>query len=270
MFDVDENGDLTYVPDESDPVDDAPDGTLYDPGPADTETDPSAPLETDPAPEDPVADEGTGEEITADPVADDPLEVTPPPLTGSGNMVYVPFAVPAEDSEVSLTTSGDVYIYPDGPEAEPLAEARSAYTANVLGLPSSSSLEYLRDVAAGYPSWYSYMAFKTDSNYSQSMALWIGPKAVKASGQNRIDFTDGVDCIEVAYIRSGSTNYYQYKSAHYGSYSIAYDSDVFLYTDVVDGYAQLVPEESLHLPVILVAAFVLALVLMIFRGGSKS
>ncbi len=189
------------------------------------------------------------------------------PPTGSGNAVYVPVASP--DGDFSVTTSGDVYIYPELPDAEPLAEERSAYSATVTGLPNSSSLSYLEDVAAGYPSWYSYMCFKTDVNYSQSMALWIGPRAEKNPSQNRIDFPDGADCIEVRYVRSSSTYYYQYAKTHYDSYQIPYDSGVFLYTNAVDGYAALDVPEPFPLPAILLAGLVVIVLSLIFRGGGK-
>lgn len=218
-------------------------------------------------------------EAPADAGEDIPLpELTPPPAdgltgfgnsaslpTGSGNTVYVPVAVPSEDADVSLTTSGDVYIYPELPDAGPLAEARSATAANVDGLPNATSLAYLEDVAAGYPSWYRYMAFKTDSNYSQSMALWIAPGAQKSPSQDRIEFSGGVDCIEVRYVRSGSTSYYQYVKSHYGSYSIPYDTDVFLYTDVVDGYARLDLEPGFPLAPVLFGVLALAAAYMTFR-----
>lgn len=185
--------------------------------------------------------------------------------TGSGNAVYVPVASP--DGDFSVTTSGDVYIYPELPDAEPLAEDRSAYSASVQGLPNSTSLAYLEDVAAGYPSWYSYMCFKTDSSYSQSMALWIGPKAEKNPSQNRIDFPDGVDCIEVRYVRNGSSSsyYYQYAKTHYGSYQIPYSSGVFLYTDVVDGYAELERPAGFPLAPVLIFGAAVALLFMMFR-----
>lgn len=275
MFHADEDGTIIYDGD-TDPGAPAPDGDggLFAP-PAEPEGAlPEAPVEG--APLDGEAPADAGEDI--------PLpELTPPPAdgltgsgnsaslpTGSGNTVYVPVAVPSEDADVSLTTSGDVYIYPELPDAEPLADARSATAANVDGLPNATSLAYLEDVAAGYPSWYKYMAFKTDANYSQSMALWIAPQGVKHPSQNRLEFSGGVDCIEVRYIRSSSTSYYQYYKAHYDSYSIPYDTDVFLYTDVVDGYARLGLQPGLPLPGILLGAAVLAVVLMIFRGGAKT
>lgn len=275
MFHADEDGTIIYDGD-ADPGAPAPDGDggLFAP-PAEPEGAlPEAPVEGAPL-------EG---EAPADAGEDIPLpELTPPSAdgltgsgnsaslpTGSGNTVYVPVAVPSEDADVSLTTSGDVYIYPELPDAELLADARSATAANVDGLPNATSLAYLEDVAAGYPSWYKYMAFKTDANYSQSMALWIAPQGVKHPSQNRLEFSGGVDCIEVRYIRSSSTSYYQYYKTHYDSYSIPYDTDVFLYTDVVDGYARLDLEPEFPLPAILVGAAVLAVVLMIFRGGAKT
>lgn len=264
MFDVGEDGTIVYDGD-TDALPSAPDGdgSLFAPPAEPEEALPEAPAED--APPDGEAGMEAGEPPLPD-VTGSGNSVQLP--TGSGNAVYVPVASP--DGDFSVTTSGDVYIYPELPDAEPLAEARSATTANVLGLPNATSLAYLEDVAQGYPSWYHYMAFKTDSNYSQSMALWIAPQAEKSPSQNRMDFSGGVDCIEVRYVRSGSTNYYQYHMSHYDSYSIAYDTDVFLYTDVVDGYARLDLEPALPLPAILVGAAVLAVVLMIFRGGAKT
>lgn len=274
MFDVDSDGNLIYDgdPDAGGAAADSP-GTLFDvPGEAEAPPEEGV-LESPPpdaeAPEGPPAD-SSPEEVTGEmepPLTGSGNSVSLP--TGSGNAVYVPVASP--DGDFSVTTSGDVYIYPELPDAEPLAEDRSAYSANVQGLPNTTSLSYLEDVAAGYPSWYSYMCFKTDANYSQSMALWIGPKAEKNPSQNRIDFPDGVDCIEVRYVRSGSssTYYYQYVKTHYGSYQIPYGSDVFLYTDVVDGYARLDTAEPFPLSWILFAALAVAVLSLIFRGGGK-
>lgn len=275
MFGAAEDGTLIYDGD-TDPGVPAPDGDggLFAPPAEPEEVLPEAPVEG--ASLDGEAPADAGEDISLP-------ELMPPSAdgltgsgnsaslpTGSGNTVYVPVAVPSEDADVSLTTSGDVYIYPELPDAEPLADARSATAANVDGLPNATSLAYLEDVAAGYPSWYKYMAFKTDANYSQSMVLWIAPQGVKHPSQNRLEFSGGVDCIEVRYIRSSSTSYYQYYKTHYDSYSIPYDTDVFLYTDVVDGYARLDLQPGLPLPGILLGAAVLAVVLMIFRGGAKS
>lgn len=255
----------------------APDGTLIYDGNTGSGNSASPPAGTlfdpDPAPETDVPEESLedAESLPLDGRIDSPdpdVQVTSYPLTGSGNAVQLPPVIESVD-ELSVTATGNVYIYPDVPDAEPLAEARSATAANVLGLPNSTSLSYLEDVVAGYPSWYKYMAFKSDANYSQSMVLWIAPQGVKSGSGNRIDFTD-VDMVEVAYVRSGTSNYYQYRTAHYDSYSINYDSDVFLYTNVVGGYAHFDSQHSFPTALILFAAFVLAAVLLIFRGGGRS
>lgn len=278
MFHADEDGTIIYDGD-TDPGAPVPDGDgslFLAPGEA-SEDVPQVPVES--APVDGEAPSDAGEDSALP-------ELTPPPVggltgssnfagqpTGSGNSVQPPSASLPEIldiEEFSVTTSGNVYIYPEISDEEPLADARSATVANVDGLPNATSLAYLEDVAAGYPSWYKYMAFKTDANYSQSMALWIAPQGVKHPSQNRLEFSGGVDCIEVRYIRSSSTSYYQYYKTHYDSYSIPYDTGVFLYTDVVDGYARLDLQPGLPLPGILLGAAVLAVVLMIFRGGAKS
>lgn len=262
MFNVGEDGTLLYVPDPDAVPSPSPDGgSLFD-VPEDA---PQAPEEgvlegqaADPqAPEDAAAD-GVPEGLTGS-----GNSVSLP--TGSGNAVYVPVASP--DGDFSVTTSGDVYIYPEVPE-EALAEARSSSAATVLGLPNATSLQYLEDVAVGYPSWYKYMAFKTDANYSQSMVLYIAPQGGRAASQQRIDFTD-VDCIEVRYVRSGTTNYYQYAKTHYDSYQVAYDSDVFLYTNVVDGYARLDLQQPFPVSRILFLALAVSVILLILRGGGK-
>lgn len=268
MFDVDEDGALIYVPDNDagDSAADA-DGTLFDGSP-----EPSEALEMD-AFEDALDDEASDEELPASDeepgLADEDIDSS---LTGSGNSVTLPVSgLSISGEEMSITTSGDVYIYPELPDEEPLSEMRSAYSATVQGLPNTTSLAYLEDVAAGYPSWYKYMAFKTDANYSQSMALWIAPVAVKNPAQNRIDFSGGVDCIQVNYVRSGSTStyYYQYSKTHYDSYQIPYDSDVFLYTDVVDGYAELDVMEPYSITGIALLAFAVVVAFKILRGGGK-
>ena len=286
MFDVSEDGTIIYDGDTDlgPSAADGPGSLFVAPGDAEEDV-PQAPAEdVPPSQEAPAEDVPPSQEAPADAGGDAPLpELTPPPAdgltgsgnsaslpTGSGNTVYVPVAVPSGDADVSLTTSGDVYIYPELPDAEPLAEARSATAANVDGLPNATSLAYLEDVASGYPSWYKYMAFKTDSNYSQSMALWIAPEAQKSPSQDRIEFSGGVDCIEVRYVRSGSTSYYQYVKSHYGSYSIPYDADVFLSTNVVDGYARLDLGPGFPLAPMLFGAAALAVVSMIFRGGAKT
>lgn len=257
MFDVDTNGDLLYVPDTgSGNAAALPAGTLFDPDP-----DSSAAVMEDPT-ESSLPTPEIGQDDPAD-VDILPLESPEPLLTGSGNAVSLPIG-----DDITLSTSGDIYIYPETGAAD-LPEARSATSASVEGLPNSTSLSYLEDVVNGYPSWYKYMAFKSDASYSQSMVLWIAPQGVKNASQNRIDFTD-VDCIDVAYTRSGSTNYYQYRKTHYDSYQIPYDSDVFLYTNVVDGYAQFLPEESIPVKSILFSVFLLVVGLLIFRGGGKT
>lgn len=268
MFDVDEDGSIIYAPDPDavGPAADA-DGTLF-----------VFPSESEEAPEmdadaDALEDEAPDEELQA-PDEESGLvdEAAGSSLTGSGNSVSIPVSgLEVSGDEMTITTSGDVYIYPDGPEEEPLAEMRSAYSATVQGLPNATTLSYLEDVAEGYPSWYKYMAFKTDSNYSQSMALWIGPKAVKSPAQNRIDFSDGVDCIQVNYVRNGSTSnyYYQYNKVHYDVYQITYNSDVFLYTNVVDGYGELDVKEPYSVVGIVLLSFAVAVSFRIFRGGGK-
>lgn len=269
MFDVSENGDLIYnnnpdvtpipsedgslysVPDETPaPQGENGDGTVL----GDAAYESAAPPSPSP---DVVIDPVTGELITPSPSPD----VTSfPELTG----------------DLSLTISGDVYIYPDIPEnqatemsLEDLEAARSVTSASVTGLPNSTSLQYLEDVARGYPAHYKYMAFKTDASYSQSMVLYIGAAGEKNASQNRLDFTD-VDRIEVNYIRTGSTNYYQYVKNHYSTYQIPYDTNVFLYTNVVDGYAQFDIDKPYPVSGFLFLAAAIAILLMIFRGGGKS
>lgn len=169
-----------------------------------------------------------------------------------------------EPEELSVTTSGDIYIYPDGPEEEMPAEARAVSSATVTGLPNTSSLQYLEDVMRGYPSHYKYMAFKSDANYAQSMVLFVGASGEKNPAQNRIDLTD-VDQIEVRYTRSGSSYYYSYDKTHFDSYQISYDPDVFLYTNVVEGYAQFDLPESFPVSGYLFIALAVAVLALIFR-----
>lgn len=259
MFDVNSDGNLLYSLDTGSGNTAAPPaGSLFSPDSADQ----------DDASQEPLEDSSLLSPDAPEPPADIDLEVDSDPdssssSTGSGNNVVFP-----EIQDFSVTTSGDVYIYPDSPEEEPLAELRSVFSANVLGLPNSTSLSYLEDVVAGYPSWYKYMAFKSDANYSQSMVLWIAPQGVKSASQNRLEFTD-VDCIEVAYVRSGSTNYYEYRSAHYDSYSIPYDPEVFLYTNVVGGYAQFERSSISFSTGLLFAALAAVIMFRIFKGGGK-
>lgn len=200
----------------------------------------------------------------------------------TGEMVY-PSPSPASSivfpetlevsGDLSLTTTGNVFVYPEEPEEELSLEevlaGRSSAAATVQGLPNSSSLDYLEDIVRGYPAHYKYMAFKSDANYAQSMVLYIGSSGVKNASQNRIDFTN-VDRIEVNYIRSGTTNYYQYTKAHYDNYQIPYNTDVFLYTNVVDGYAQFDSKLSFSVSGCLFLAAAVAILLLIFRGGGKS
>lgn len=253
MFDVDENGNMSYAPETGSGNSVVPPaGSLFG-VPAQPEED---------FPEESLADGASVPEVPEAPPADTDMEVT-----GSGNGVQLPPVIGSVDG-FSVTTSGDVYIYPDGPDAEPLAEMRSAYSATVLGLPNGTSLSYLEGVVAGYPSWYKYMAFKSDTNYSQSMVLWVAPQGEKSSSQNRMDFTD-VDCIEVAYVRSGSSYTYEYRSSHYDSYQVAYDPAVFLYTNIVDGYAEFDAQHPLPVAGILFLVFVVIVLLCIFRGGGR-
>lgn len=243
MFEVDENGDLIYNG-ESDPVSD--DGDLFN------------------IPEDVVSDE--------EPLPEENIEINEFPLTGSGNSFTLPVSgLSVSGEDINLTTSGDIYIYPDLPDDEPLMEDRSVYTANVTGLPNTTTLAYLEEAAKGYPYWYDYMCFKTDANYSQSMCLWIGPKAEKNPAQNRIDFSDGVDCIQVNYIRNGSTSnyYYQYSKVHYETYQIPYNSDVFLYTNIIDGYAQFDIKKDFPVSGYLLLGIIIGIIFLIFRGGGK-
>lgn len=234
-----------------------------------------------------ASEENTGEETASDaeiPVpspspSPDGLDpgvssgVSPSPLPDGLDASLSPSPAPAqivnptinlEPEELSVTTSGDIYIYPDGPEEEMPAEARAVSAATVTGLPNSSSLQYLEDVMRGYPSHYKYMAFKSDANYSQSMVLYVGAAGEKNPAQNRIDLTD-VDQIEVQYTRSGSTYYYSYYKTHFDSYQISYNSDVFLYTNVVDGYAQFDLPKSFPVSGYLFLALGIAVLGLIFR-----
>lgn len=200
---------------------------------------------------------------------------TPVPTVSPENQMPVPATVSSGDvpsllpsliGEDLTLTVGNVYIYPE--TADGLPEDRSVGAANVLGLPNSTSLQYLEDVVRGYPSHYKYLAFKTDANYAQSMVLYIAPKAEKNSAQNRIDFQD-VDCVQVYYGYSGGSYYYNYTYNHYNSYSVPYNTNVFLYTNVVDGYAVFDRPASFPVAGCLFAAFALAVLLIIFKGGGK-
>lgn len=249
MFDVDENGDLIYSPDaDATPLPDIQDGSLFDS------------QDTSPAPQ------GEGTDYSSD----DLSEEIPPADDFTPDASPVPVTAPFDVSggDLSLTTSGDIYIYPDFP-ADPYAlEDRSATSATVTGLPNSSSLQYLEDVARGYPSWYKYMAFKTDASYSQSMVLYIGSAGKKDASRNRIDFTN-VDRIEINYVRSGSSYYYQYQKYHYDSYQIPYNTDVFLYTNAVDGYAEFDLQKPYSVSGLLFLALAIVVIGFIFRGGGK-
>lgn len=267
MFNVDEDGSLLYVPGSDDTGLDVPEGGLFSP------------------PEE-VADvlsssQESGEDgEVAHPQEDGALDEEAhldgdgqAPLTGSGNSVQIPFSgLSISGEELSITTSGDIYVYPDLPEDEMPVDARSAYAANVQGLPNATSLQYLADVAEGYPDWYEYLCFRTDATYAQSMVLWIGPKGEKNPAQNRIDFSDGVDCVQLNYVRNGTSGsyYYQYNKLHYDSYQIPYNTDVFLYTDIIDGYADFGIMPSYSVVGIAVMAFVVAVIFAILRGGGKS
>lgn len=230
MFDVDENGQMQYIPDpDNTPDPDLPGDSLYSPP-----VDQAEEMEASPSP---APEEESGMETDNDPdQAIDQLTST------SGNNTYQ-LVIPGlefDSEDMAITTSGDIYIYPDLPEEETFAldDTRSSTSATVTGLPNSSSLQFLEDVSRGYPSWYMYLCFKTDASYSQSQVLYIGEKAEKNPSQNRIDFTN-VDKIEVNYIRqSSSSSYYQYTKTHYDSFQVSYNTDVFLYTNVVDGYAE--------------------------------
>lgn len=282
MFDVDDDGKLIYDGDV--PAD--PDvGSLYGVTPAPAETLASEEGDPQEAPETAPSEEGEGDP-SGTPLPS--LESSPPPewfpfpdvltgsgnsalspgLTGSGNSASAPGGLSISGGDVSLSTSGDVYIYPEGAEEEPLPEDRSSTAATVTGLPSSASLAYLGDVVDGYPSHYKYMAFKTDANYGQSMVLYIGAAGSKNPSQNRLDFTD-VDRIEVNYVRSGSAYYYQYTKQHYDSYQVAYNTDVFLYTNVVDGYARFGRDTFSPLALVLILAAVAEVLAVFFRGGVK-
>lgn len=230
-----------------------------------------------------ASEENTGEETAPEPETPVPSPspspegldpgASPSPLPDGLDPSLSPSPAPAqivnpminlEPEELSVTTSGDIYIYPDVPEEEMPAEARAVTSATVTGLPNSSSLQYLEDVMRGYPSHYKYMAFKSDANYSQSMVLYVGAAGEKNPAQNRIDLTD-VDQIEVQYTRSGSTYYYSYYKTHFDSYQISYDSDVFLYTNVVEGYAQFDLPKSFPVSGYIFLALCVAVLALIFR-----
>lgn len=272
MFQVDDAGNLIYMDTES-PSPDAPldSDSLYVP-PA-QEPSSAPPDVNEEAEETPETESGVSE---GDPLPSPSPE--PPLLDEFGNPVItpapdLPVTVPVnglsvQGEDVSLTTSGDVYIYPELPEDPSLPEIRSAFSANVTGLPNATSTQYLENVARGYPSHYKYMAFKSDANYSQSMVLWIGASGEKNPSQNRIDFKD-VDCVEVRYIRSGNGYYYAYNKVHYDSYQVPYDGNVFLYTNVVDGYAEFDIPSLPSVSLLLFLAAAAAILFLAFRGGGR-
>lgn len=271
MFDVSENGDLIYNVDPDVTPVPSEDGSLF-----------SVPDES-PAPQGEISQDGADGTVSGDVVP----ELSPSPFPESvfdpvtGELVTAtpsPSPVPSDlfpelEGDLSLTTSGDIYIYPEMPEEELSAEdweaVRSVTSANVTGLPNSTSLQYLEDVARGYPAHYKYMAFKSDATYSQSMVLYIGATGEKNTSQNRMEFTD-VDRIEVNYIRSSSTSYYQYVKSHYDSYSVPYDTNVFLYTNIIDGYAEFDIDSPFPVAGFLFLAAAAVILSLIFRGGGKN
>lgn len=269
MFDVSEDGDLIYNVDPDVTPVPSEDGSLF-----------SAPSRS-PAPQGEISQDGADGAV----IGDAAFELSPSPspepvfnpVTGQ-----LPVPSPSPDpsglfpeleGDLSLTTSGDIYIYPEMPEEELSPEewdaARSVTSANVTGLPNSTSLQYLEDVARGYPAHYKYMAFKSDASYSQSMVLYIGAAGEKNAFQNRLEFTD-VDRIEVNYIRNSSTNYYQYVKSHYDSYSVPYDTNVFLYTNIIDGYAEFDIDSPFPVAGFLFLAAAAVILSLIFRGGGRN
>lgn len=198
-----------------------------------------------------------------------PSPDSPYPVTGGLDVSGGDLSFFDSDKPFTMTTSGDIYVYPDHPENLSLETDRSVSSADVTGLPNATSLQYLEDVARGYPSWYKYMAFKSDANYSQSMVLYIAASGEKNPSSSRMDFKD-VDRIEINYIRSGNTYYYQYKKSHYASYQVPYNTNVFLYTNVIDGYAHFDIKQPYSITGILFVAAAVALLSLILRGGGKS
>lgn len=258
MFNVSEDGTLIYEPDNTD---ESVTDDLFQ-APLDEEAEdllpPSPAPDGEGALEDPAGSPYPSPSIAPDGMADLFASPSPAPVAG----------LDITSGELSVTTSGDIYIYPETAEMD-IPDDRSATAATARGLPNATSLSYLEDVARGYPSWYKYMSFKTDDTYSQSQVLWIGEKAEKNPSQNRIDFTN-VDRIEVNYIRqSSSSSYYQYTKTHYDSYQVAYNTDVFLYTNAVSGYAQFDLNNKAMSPGIIFLLAAAALIALIFRGGGR-
>ncbi|AXH73581.1 MAG: hypothetical protein [Inoviridae sp.] len=100
------------------------------------------------------------------------------------------------------------------------------------------------------------------------MVLYIAALGSKNPAQNRLDFED-VDRVEINYVRSGNTYYYQYVKNHYDSFQVSYSSDVFLYTNVVDGYARFHRTAFSPLVWILLLAAAVAVVSLFLKGGGK-
>ncbi len=269
MFDISEDGDLIYNVDPDVTPVPSEDGSLF-----------FAPSQS-PAPQGEISQNGADNTVLGDASFELPPSPSPEPVFDpvTGELVMPSSSpdplmqLPEFSGDLSLTTSGDIYIYPDMPEEELSLDewdaSRSVTSANVTGLPSSTSLQYLEDVARGYPSHYKYMAFKSDSSYSQSMVLYIGASGEKNASQNRMEFTD-VDRIEVNYIRSSSTNYYQYVKSHYDSYSVPYGTNVFLYTNIVDGYAEFDIDSPFPVAGFLFLAAAAVILSLIFRGGGRN
>ena len=199
-------------------------------------------------------------------------------LFGTDVIVEDAAAVPVETTPpVAQDDASDLLDTVSGSDA--VSGNNITYHVNVFaapatspGIPNSQSLSYLEDVVAGYPSYYKYVAYRTSTDYSQAMVLYVARKA-ELTG-NTVLMQD-VDVIQLVYDRgAGSYNARYYREyQHRDTESVVLSDNAFVYTNVTDGYAQFDAAAdaalSSHLLVAAMLGALISFVLNRLLGGTR-
>lgn len=180
--------------------------------------------------------------------------------------------ISGSDSESNIPPGYVTYAEMENLITEAMAESKAANLSIADAYLSSAIVDVFSRVVAGYPVFYKYAAYRTNSSDSNEGYLIIGYSA-KVNG-NYLEFPTGSQLVHyyrVSYQQNYQTYWlYKYDVAEiYDTYRIPYRSGQLIYTNMVKGYPVLSEKSEINLASIVIPVFVAVICLFIIMRRKK-
>lgn len=165
-----------------------------------------------------------GDEMDPDLVLDDMETINQVAASSDPDVILEEGIIEGQTSDLGEAPSGDVITY-----------NVYAIPSDTTGYPNANSLSYLEDVVKGYPIDYDYVCYRTDSQYAQSMILYVGKNASLNGSTVHFDYCD---IIELDYRYENYNNSWLDRNYYIDSdVNITLNQETLAYTNVLPGYA---------------------------------